>query len=194
RNTCVTYYQQLHPAQLRQPKNGFGIAALVLGITAPVLGFIPFFSLFTSIPLGLLGAVSSFLGLVRISSRGATNKVMTIFGLVASILSILLALTSSIVTGAFIGSLGNDHSSPTAVSDSEAAELQQDEKKVDAFPGQTEDDVVGDAGEKLSIRGLNITASEVTPRNDAFGERLCSKVSIENDGDTAVDYNTYDWK
>jgi len=190
----VTYYQQLHPAQLQQPKNGFGITALVLGIIALILGFIPFVSLFTSIPLGLLGAIFSILGLVRISKNIATNKAMTVFGLVASILAILLALASSIVTGALIGSLGDEDSSPAPVSDGEAAGLQDDEKTVHAFPGQTEDDVVGDAGEKLSIRGLSITASEVTPRNDTFGERLCSKVSIENDGDTTVQYNTLDWK
>lgn len=190
----MTYYQQLPPAQLQQPKNGFGIAALVLGIIALILGFIPFVSLFTSIPLGLLGAIFSILGLVRISKRVATNKIMTVFGLIASVLAILLALTSSIVTGALIGSFGAEESSPTAVSDSEAAQRQHDEKKVNAFPGQTEDDVVGDAGEKLSIGELRISASEVTPRDDTFGARLCSKVSIENNSDTEVQYSTFDWK
>src|SRR5699024_8587250 len=99
-----------------------------------------------------------------------------------------------IVTGALIGSFGAEESSPTAVSDSEAAQRQHDEKKVNAFPGQTEDDVVGDAGEKLSIGELRISASEVTPRDDTFGARLCSKVSIENNSDTEVQYSTFDWK
>lgn len=193
KESFLTYYQ-LPPAQAQHhPKNGFGITALVLGIIALILGFIPFVSLFTSIPLGLLGIIFGIIGLVRVSKRVATNKVMTIFGLVASALAVLLALTSSIATGAFIGSLGNDDSSPTPVTTQGTVELQEEEK-LDTFPGQTEDDVVGKAGEELNIRGVQITASEVSHKNDTFGDRLCSKVTIQNDGDSEVSYNVFDWK
>lgn len=109
----MTHYQ-LHSVQLQQQqKNGFGITALVLGIFALIMGFIPFISLFTSVPAGLLGATFAIIGLVRVSKRVATNKIMSVFGLIASVLAILLALTSSIVTGAFIGSLGNENTAST---------------------------------------------------------------------------------
>lgn len=190
----MTYYQPF-PVQLpQQPKNGFGIAALALGIIALIFGFVPFVSLFTAVPLGLLGVVFGVLGLVRAAKRVSTNKVMTIFGLIASSLAILLALTSSIVTGAFIGSLGDDDATSPPVADGESAELQQDEKKLNIFPGQTEDDVVGEAGEELSIRGVKITASKVKPKSDMFGDQLCSKVTLKNEGDSEVSYNVFDWK
>lgn len=191
----MTYYQ-LHPAPpQQQPKNGFGITALVLGIVALVLGFIPFLSLFTAIPLGILGAIFGIIGLVRVSKRVATNKVMAIFGLIASILAILLALTSSIATGAFIGSLDSkDSTTATPVADGEGGEFSQGEKELDTFPGQTEDDVVGKAGEELTIRGVKVSASKVTPKNDTFGNLLCSSVKLKNDGDSEVSYNVFDWK
>lgn len=123
----MTYYQR-YPVQLQlQPKNGFGVTALVLGIIALLMGFIPFVSLFTSIPLGLLGIIFGILGLVRVSKRVATNKVMTIFGLIASALAILLALTSSIATGAFIGSLGSGDS--TTISAPSPMEMAQNFSK-----------------------------------------------------------------
>lgn len=182
----------------QQPKNAFGVTALVLGIIALLLGFIPFVSLFTSIPLGLIGIIFGILALVRVSKRVATNKVMSVFGLVASALAILLALTSSITTGAFIGSLGAEEDSTSApVTDGDSAELQAEKEKkekLDAFPGQTDDDVVGKAGEELSIRGVKITASEVTPKNDMFGNSLCSTVVLKNNGDSEVSYNIFDWK
>lgn len=196
KENLLTYYQP-YPVQLQpQPKNGFGVTALVLGIIALLMGFIPFVSLFTSIPLGLLGVIFGIIGLVRVSKRVATNKVMTIFGLIASALAILLALTSSIATGAFIGSLGSEDSTTTSapVADGDSAKAQQEESELDAFPGQTEDDVVGKAGEELAIRGVKITASEVTPKNDTFGNLVCSKVVLKNDGDSEVSYNVFDWK
>lgn len=190
----MTYYQP-HPVQLlQQPKNGFGITSLVLGIIALLIGFIPFVSLFTSIPLGLLGIIFGISGLVRVSKRVATNKVMTIFGLIASALAILLALTSSIATGALIGSLGSGESTSNTAADGDSAEFQHEEQKLDSFPGQTEDDVVGKAGEKLSIRGVKVSAGELTPKNDTFGNLLCSKVVLKNDGDSEVSYNALDWE
>lgn len=157
------------------------------------MGVIPFVSLFISLPAGLIGIVFGILGLVRVSKRVATNKVMAVFGLVASTLAILLSLTSSIVTGAFIGSLG-DNESTTDPATAGADEGQIEVNELDTFPGQTGDDVVGKAGEELSIRGVKITASEVAPKNDTFGNLLCSKVALKNDGDSEVAYNVFDWK
>jgi hypothetical protein len=183
----------MHP----QPKNGFGTTALVLGIIALVLGFIPFVSLFTAIPLGVLGGIFGILGVVRAAKRVATNKVASIFGLVASILAILLALTSSIATGAFIGSLGSDQKDTQSAAQpaaQPAEDLQEKEPKTDQFPGQTEDDIVGKPGEEISTRGVKVTAGKLRAVNDTFGSQLCSKVTIKNDGDSEVSYNAYDWR
>lgn len=193
----MTYYQPVQYAQLRpQPKNGFGTTALVLGIVALVLGFIPFVSLFTAIPLGIVGGIFGILGIVRVSKRVATNKVASIFGLVASILAVFLALTSSIATGAFIGSLGSDQKDTQSAAQpaaEPAEDIQEMEPKADQFPGQTEDDIVGKPGEEISTRGVKVTAGKLRTVNGTFGNQLCSKVTIKNDGDTQVSYNIYDW-
>ena len=194
----LTYYQPVQYAQMRpQPKNGFGTTALVLGIVALVLGFIPFVSLFTAIPLGIIGGIFGILGIVRVSKRVATNKVASIFGLVASVLAVLLALASSITTGAFIGSLGSDQKDTQSAAQpaaEPAEDVQEMEPKTDQFPGQTEDDIVGKPGEEISTRGVKVTAEELRTVNDTFGAQLCSKVTIKNDGDSEVSYNAIDWK
>lgn len=189
----MAYYQpaQFVPAH-SQPKNGFGTTALVLGIIALVLGFIPFVSLFTAIPLGLIGGIFGILGVVRAAQRIATNKVASIVGLVASILAIVLALTSSIATGAFISSLSSGQDDQQSAAQSAGDE--EEEPRTDQFPGQTEDDIVSNPGEEISTRGVKVTAGKLRSVNDTFGKQLCSKVTIKNDGDSQVSYNAIDWK
>ncbi|GAA4284228.1 hypothetical protein GCM10022261_17590 [Brevibacterium daeguense] len=107
------------------PKNGFGIAALVLGLIGLALAFIPFLGLFFSIPLGIVGAILGILGLVRVSKGVANNQVMTVIGLVASALAIILSITSSVVTGILIGG-GSDSSGASSSTTDDAVAFKQE--------------------------------------------------------------------
>lgn len=70
----------------RQPRNGLGTAALVCGIIAVVLSFVPGVNWFTW-PLGVLAIVFGAIGWSRVNKGQATNKGYTIAGLVLGILS-----------------------------------------------------------------------------------------------------------
>jgi len=64
-----------------KPKNGMGIASLVLGIVMIVLGALPFIWI-----TGVLGIIFGAIGINRAKSGQATNKTMAIWGLVLSII------------------------------------------------------------------------------------------------------------
>lgn len=65
----------------REPKNGFGITALVLAIIGVVFGLIPITG-FLAIILGALAVLFGLLGVGRVKRGAATNKVMSWFGTV----------------------------------------------------------------------------------------------------------------
>jgi hypothetical protein len=84
------------------PKNGMGTAALVLGILAIVLAFIPIVGFF-SYPLAVLGIVFGLVGVSRAKKRHATNKGVAISGLIASVVGFVLVIISTVI---YFGAIG----------------------------------------------------------------------------------------
>lgn len=77
------------------PSNGMGTTALVLGILAIVLAFVPILG-FVSYPLAILGIVFGLVGLRRVSRRRATNRGVALTGLISSVLGFVLVIVSTI--------------------------------------------------------------------------------------------------
>ena len=197
-------------------KNGLGIASLVLGIIAFLTAFIPFLSLFVSVPLGLTGVLLAILGFVRISKRKADNAVVTVFGIVLSALAIIIGISSTVITSAFLSAAVEEDSTDTVVEastgedpvpgqepdgDQPAAGGAEEQEQADTaastddqFPGQEDDDVVAKAGDKVTIDGVEITVSELKKVSDSITEYLCTDVSIANNGTENYSYSEYDWK
>jgi hypothetical protein len=75
------------------PRNGLGLAALILGIVA-----LPFtltgLTAWISIILGLIAVPLALAGLGRVRRRQATNKGVTITGLILGLLAIALGVRS----------------------------------------------------------------------------------------------------
>jgi hypothetical protein len=69
-----------------QPRNGLGTAALVCGILAVVLAFIPIVNWGTW-PLGVLAVVFSAVGWYRANKGMATNRAVAITGTILGIIS-----------------------------------------------------------------------------------------------------------
>jgi len=100
-------YGQGYPAQggydgRPAPKNGMGIAALVLGVLALLTGFF--------IIGGLFGLVAIVLGIIgsRRAKRGlATNRGMAITGVILGVIGVLLTV-AVLAFGAFVGSQVQD--------------------------------------------------------------------------------------
>ena len=77
------------------PKNGMGTAALVMGILAIVLAFIPILG-FASWPLAILGIIFGAVGVRRVAKRRATNKGVAVSGLVLSVIGLILVIISTV--------------------------------------------------------------------------------------------------
>ena len=75
------------------PRNGLGVAALVLGILGLVLSFV-----IVGGVLGLVAVVLGIVGLIRVRRGAANNSGMAIAGIITGVLAILVA----VVVGVFI--------------------------------------------------------------------------------------------
>jgi H+/Cl- antiporter ClcA len=73
-----------------------GTAALVLGILAIVLAFIPILG-FASWPLAILGIIFGFVGVRRVAKQRATNKGVALGGLILSIIGLVLVIISTVL-------------------------------------------------------------------------------------------------
>jgi hypothetical protein len=80
------------------PRNGFGTAALVLGILAIVLCW----SAVGGIVLGVLAIIFATLGIRRAGRGEATNKGMSIAGLVTGIIGLIIGVIFAVALGSFL--------------------------------------------------------------------------------------------
>lgn len=195
-----------------QPKNGFGVASLVLGIVGIILGFVPFIGFVLAGVLGLTGVTLGVLGILRARRRVATNIVMAVIGTCLSVLALLVAMIGVIIVVALMGSANQaveDSSNvplPTATAQADgvgpdagqAAEtdaVSGDSSTASStarYPGQLENDVFGDAGSTLEVGSASITSSPLTRVSDAVGRHYCTDVTITNTGtETLTDVSTY---
>ena len=85
---------------VQQPRNGIGVAALVVGVVALVLAILVVF-----FPLaGLLGLIAVILGAVGMAkaSRGeATNRGQALGGLLTGLIALILAILVGVGIGSF---------------------------------------------------------------------------------------------
>jgi hypothetical protein len=78
------------PAQQpQQPKNGAGLAALIIGIVAVFLCWIPIVG-YVSVILGVVGIALTIVGLVNVRRRLATNSAVTIIGGILNVVALIL--------------------------------------------------------------------------------------------------------
>lgn len=89
-------------APLAAPRNGFGIAALVLGILAIVLSW----SAVGGIVFGVLAIIFAILGMRKAGRGEATNKGMSISGLVTGIIGLIIGVIIAIALGSFLSVFG----------------------------------------------------------------------------------------
>jgi hypothetical protein len=89
------------------PKNGLGIAALVLGIIGALSGLIPLLFWLAGV-LGILALVFGLVGRGRAKRGEATNGKMATWGFVLGIVSMVLAVIGIIIIATAVKHLGND--------------------------------------------------------------------------------------
>jgi hypothetical protein len=84
----------------RRPRNGAGVASLVLGVTSLVLALLVLFFPLAGL-LGLIAVVLGLIGLRLYSSGDADNQGYAIAGLVTGLLAIVLAIVIGVRVGQF---------------------------------------------------------------------------------------------
>lgn len=86
------------PPSTARPRNGLGIAALVIGVASLVAA-----ASFTLFPLalvsGLLGLILGLVALIRGRRRGATNPGQATAGVICSVLALLIAIDLGVHVG-----------------------------------------------------------------------------------------------
>ena len=86
------------PTALVRPRNGLGVAALVIGVASLVAGIS--FVLFPLALLGgLVGLILGVVALARGNARGATNTGQAIAGVVCCVLALAIAIDLSVRVG-----------------------------------------------------------------------------------------------
>lgn len=161
------------------PRNGLGIAALVLGLVA-----LPFtltgLTAWLSIVLGLIAVPLALAGLGRVSRRQASNRGVTIAGLVLGLVAIALGITSTVVT---VQALDEALSGPTAT----VVGGQQ------TAGGSAEVSGPIALGTTVDVDGLAVTVTEIVARTDVGKRLTCAEVSYANAGDGVADRSPMDW-
>jgi hypothetical protein len=79
------------------PKNGLGTASFVIGLAAAVVGLGPIIGAIFSIPAGVVGLALGLANIGRLRAKTATNKWMTISGLVLCALGITFGIISAVL-------------------------------------------------------------------------------------------------
>jgi membrane-bound ClpP family serine protease len=92
---------------VQQPRNGIGVAALVLGVLALVLAILVIFFPLAGL-LGLIALILGAVGMARASRGEATNRGQALAGLVTGLIALLIAIALSVGVGSFFVSHVND--------------------------------------------------------------------------------------
>ncbi len=95
------------------PQNGFGTAAFVLGLLGLLFSFIPIIGIIAW-PLVLLALVFAAIGLAKAKSNRATNRGLTIAGLVCALLGLLICIVYAAAFSAAVSSTPTATTTATA--------------------------------------------------------------------------------
>lgn len=80
------------------PRNGMGLAALILGIVAFTFSFIPFLSEFLAAPSAVAAVAAAFINWDRIERGRATNRADTLAGGILGALALAMTLLVYLAT------------------------------------------------------------------------------------------------
>lgn len=118
------------------------------------------------------------------------------------LLFILLIILISALSGG--GDDSTNTSTPATSSSAEAAPTQEEaapteaapteEEAAPAFPGAQDSDVVGQAGEDLTLGDLTVSSSALIEGDATFGPTLCTTAVLNNGSSDTIDFNLFDWK
>lgn len=169
------------------PRNGLGVAALVLGIIGAIFALIPVVGAFFAIPLAILAVTFGAVGYVRVRKGKATNKGVTISGLVLGVAAFVFAIVMAVMAAVAVDQAlsGSSGAAPQPAAGAPAAA--DDKAKT-----------VG-IGDKVSSGDLELTVTQVRTTNEvsddsgfitetARGKYVIVHITVANTGDDSLDF------
>ena len=136
-----------HPPPIVQqaPRNGLGIAALILGIVGVVTGIIPFFFWVAGI-LGVIGLILGIIGRGRVKRGEATNGTMALWGIITSAVAVVVSIVGLVILIVF-ADLSVEFWAGTESTDSPAAAENTGSPEETSAPTQAQETAAPGAGE-----------------------------------------------
>jgi hypothetical protein len=96
--TEPAYSAQPLPASPSRPRNGLGVAALVIGVASLVAG-VSFILFPLALLGGLVGLIIAIVAIAGARTRGATNRGQAVAGLICCVLALIIAIDLSVHVG-----------------------------------------------------------------------------------------------
>lgn len=107
-------YASAPPPQRPAPKNGLGTAGFVLGLIGLVFSPIPIVGIIAW-PLVILGVIFSAVGFARARNGKATNKGLSLAGLVVSIVGLVICIIWTVAFGSAMNDAAEDANTPVSI-------------------------------------------------------------------------------
>jgi Protein of unknown function (DUF2510)/Domain of unknown function (DUF4190) len=132
-------------AQGPRPRNGLGIAALILGVLGALSGLIPLLFWIAGI-LGVIGLILGFVGRGRAKRGEATNGTMALWGIITSAVALLLSVVGLVIVIGAFEDLEEDLSgaTPTVVATAEDSPPPEVDEEAEELPSDVAQ--IGSAG------------------------------------------------
>ena len=92
----VPEYPQQQILIVKAEKNGLGTSSFVLGLLGTIFGLVPI-GCFIALPLAIVGLGLGLGNFGRLRKGTATNKAMTVLGVVFSVLGIVLSVIGVVI-------------------------------------------------------------------------------------------------
>ena len=89
------------PPTTARPRNGLGVAALVIGV-ASLVAAVSFLLFPIALVAGLVGLILGIIALTRGRTRGATNPGQATAGVICSVIALIIAIDFSVHVGTWV--------------------------------------------------------------------------------------------
>lgn len=164
----------------QRPGNGFGVAALVVGIIALLLAWIPVINI-GAIVLGVIAVILGILGLrKKFAGRG-----MSIAGIVLGALAIIGSVIVLIATAAFVGLVEEEiqRTEGQEFSVEYIATVDQGEAQVSygSAGGSSTESITGEWNEETTVTGFNLLSVTVTGDATAGEQQLGCEIRVNGE-------------
>lgn len=111
------------------------------------------------------------------------------------ILPLALIVLIIIIVAANSGGDGGGNNTTGTTNTDPTSEPTVTESQPPAFPGAQESDVIGQAGETLTLGDISVTSTPLVTGDATFGgSTLCTTTTVQNNSDETIDFSTFDWK